>query len=51
MAYVSPTSASCPGEPHTGQGAYLKFEITSVSDSDAATNSRRRQDQDRLSAL
>ena len=40
MAYVSPTSASCPGEPHTGQGAYLKFEITSVSDSDAATNRR-----------
>lgn len=40
MAYVSPTSASCPSEPHTGQGAYLKFEITSVSDSDAATNRR-----------
>ena len=40
MAYVSPTSASCPGEPHTGHGAYLKFEITSVSDSDAATNRR-----------
>ena len=40
MAYVSPTSASCPGEPHTGQGAYLKFEITSVSDSDASTNKR-----------
>lgn len=40
MAYVSPTSASCPAEPHTGQGAYLKFEITSVSDSDAATNRR-----------
>ena len=40
MATVSPTSASCPGEPHTGQGAYLKFEITSVSDSDAATNKR-----------
>ena len=40
MAIVSPTSASCPGEPHTGQGAYLKFEITSVSDSDAATNRR-----------
>lgn len=40
MAYVSPTSASCPGEPHTGQGAYLQFEITSVSDSDAATNRR-----------
>ncbi len=40
MASVSPTSASCPAEPHTGQGAYLKFEITSVSDSDAATNKR-----------
>ena len=40
MATVSPTSASCPAEPHTGQGAYLKFEITSVSDSDAATNKR-----------
>ena len=40
MATVSPTSASCPAEPHTGQKAYLKFEITSVSDSDAATNKR-----------
>lgn len=40
MATVSPTSASCPAEPHTGQGAYLKFEITSISDSDAATNKR-----------
>lgn len=40
MATVSPTSARCPAEPHTGQGAYLKFEITSVSDSDAATNKR-----------
>ena len=40
MATVSPTSASCPAEPHTGQKAYLKFEITSVSDSDAATNER-----------
>lgn len=40
MATVSPTSASCPAEPHTGQGAYLKFEITSVSDSDASTNKR-----------
>ena len=40
MATVSPTSARCPAEPHTGQGAYLKFEITSVSDSNAATNKR-----------
>ena len=40
MATESPTSARCPAEPHTGQGAYLKFEITSVSDSDAATNKR-----------
>ena len=40
MATVSPTSARCPAEPHTGQGAYLKFEITSVSDSDAAANKR-----------
>lgn len=40
MASISPTSLACPAEPHTGKGAYLKFEITSISDSDAATNER-----------
>ena len=40
MASISPTNVSCPPEPHTGQGAYLKFTVTSITDSDAATNER-----------
>lgn len=40
MASISPTSLACPAEPHTGHGAYLNLEITSITDSDASTNKR-----------
>lgn len=40
MAWISPTSYQCDAEPWSGKKAYLKFEITSISDSDATTNQR-----------
>ena len=40
MASINPTSVQCSPEPHTEKQAYLKLEITSISDSDAATNKR-----------
>lgn len=40
MASISPLSYQCAAEPWSGKNAYLKFEITSISDSDATTNQR-----------
>lgn len=40
MAWISPTSVQCPEEWMTDQRAYLKFTVTAISDSDAATNKR-----------
>lgn len=40
MATISPTTLSCPAEPYSGKNAYLKLTITSITDSDAATNQR-----------
>lgn len=40
MASITPTSLSCSPEPHSGKRAYLRLDITSISDSDAATNKR-----------
>ena len=40
MASIQPTQIDCPAEWHAGKGAFLRLNITSISDSDAATNKR-----------
>lgn len=38
MASISPTTLSCPSEPHSGKKSYLKLTITSISQTDGGTN-------------
>ena len=38
MASISPTSVSCPQEPHTSKKAYLKFTVTGITQTDGGTN-------------